>query len=254
MKTFNQFIEENYEYQNISNLISTITYNTTGLLNVGNILYEECTKDYLGRNQSLIFKNGDNLGINEIRHKTNYSYCQKYISPKIRTNNLIDSIDYFDSEIIQDGGSYYASYVYSVSQYMTYTSKGFVSSIRYGVNGASSNDTGVDYYYDEYDQLISETNYELGQTINYAYDLNGNILSVTKIDLSTEQVISQESYSYSNTYKDKLVSINSAPVSYDSNMNITGISNKYSFSWIRNRQLDSAQYYNSSNEYVYIDN
>ncbi|MEE1321524.1 MAG: DNRLRE domain-containing protein, partial [Acutalibacteraceae bacterium] len=75
------------------------------------------------------------------------------------------------------------------------------------------------YVYDETDQLIREDNRDINKTVVYTYDGYGNILNKKEYAFTTGDlgaVTNTVSYTYDNTWKDKLSSYNGQSITYDS--------------------------------------
>ena len=101
----------------------------------------------------------------------------------------------------------------------------------------------AEYSYNDYNQLESETDYTIGTYMYYHYDNAGNITGIDKYGYNTQthsttNLISQKTYSYDGTWKDKLTSFNSGAISYDNSGNPLTYRNGMSFNWIRGRVLD----------------
>ncbi|MBQ7315470.1 MAG: RHS repeat-associated core domain-containing protein, partial [Clostridia bacterium] len=105
----------------------------------------------------------------------------------------------------------------------TYDKNGNILTIRNDYATGQAN-----YVYDEFDQLISEVNYDLGKTYTYTYDNAGNITSVTTKDNSTGSSYTETYNYYSATTGrgDRLSSITlneyeSISLSYDALGNVS---------------------------------
>ncbi len=108
------------------------------------------------------------------------------------------------------------------------------------------------YYYDNYNQLIAEDNYILGNTIEYQYDLLGNILSKVNYDIDTHVKISEVLYEYTNNnWKDQLTKYNNDIIIYDQIGNPVKIGDDITLSWINGKQLKSYHDANNIIEYKY---
>ena len=114
----------------------------------------------------------------------------------------------------------------------------------------NNNNLVLDYYYDNYNQLIEENNYILGQTIKYVYDDSGNILSKKVFSLNTENLLYQNTYEYNNlNWSDQLTKFNNIEILYDEIGNPINIGNDI-LTWVNGKQLQS---YNNI-QYMYNKN
>lgn len=105
------------------------------------------------------------------------------------------------------------------------------------------------YSYNKYNELIEEDNYDLNEKVIYTYDLLGNILTKTRKKLDTNDVLSTNTYQYSNgDWKDQLTSYNQKDITYDGAGNPTTIGDNISLEWINGRELKS--YVNSDEHQV----
>lgn len=101
---------------------------------------------------------------------------------------------------------------------ITYYFGGY-SSFGYDLNRNISSITGTKtsnhlYYYDEHNQLKKEQNTTSGETIEYSYDRNGNLLSaITKN--ANNQIIHTDSFGYANSFPNQLTTFNNVSITYD---------------------------------------
>ena len=114
----------------------------------------------------------------------------------------------------------------------------------------------AEYSYNDYNQLESETDYTTGTYMYYHYDNAGNITGIDKYGYNTQthsttNLISQKTYSYDGTWKDKLTSFNSGAISYDNSGNPLTYRNGMSFNWIRGRVLDKITVNNTELQMYY---
>ena len=76
------------------------------------------------------------------------------------------------------------------------------------------------YVYDAYGQLTRENNGHFGNTILYTYDNMGNITKAQKYNYTTGAVSgtpTEDTYTYSTSYPDRLASFNNKTITYDNN-------------------------------------
>jgi len=169
---FNDF-KIKYTYDSNDNIVDTKynldnkEYNVVNVLNDDDAIIKtifgsdeiEYTYDSLGR------LNGSSINS---EFNTNY----KYVTNGNRTSELVKSI--------KIGDDLY-SYKYDKLNNITHI--------------YNNNNLQNKYYYDEYNQLIKEENYETNQIINYMYDNFGNILSRKIYNLQNNNLIlSKEKY------------------------------------------------------------
>ena len=94
--------------------------------------------------------------------------------------------------------------------------------------------------------MIREDNKYLNKTITYAYDLGGNLTTVKEYAYQTGASVSgtatqTNSYTYGDAnWKDKLTKYNGITISYDSIGNPLNYYNGYTFTWLKGRQLATA--------------
>ena len=82
------------------------------------------------------------------------------------------------------------------------------------------------FNHDKFNRLTRENNYYLDKTITWEYDVGGNITSRKEYAYTTGTTIttspvSDDTYSYGNTWKDQLTSYNGYECVYDSAGNPT---------------------------------
>lgn len=96
------------------------------------------------------------------------------------------------------------------------------------------------YYYDDYNQLIKEVDYEDKIIIKYKYDNVGNILFKRTYDLNTYSLINQDVYNYNNNeWEDQLTYFNNDLITYDEIGNPLTIGNDINLNWVNGRELES---------------
>ncbi len=96
------------------------------------------------------------------------------------------------------------------------------------------------YNYNVYNELLEEENYDLNTKVTYTYDLFGNILSKQTINLTTSELISADSYQYSQgDWKDLLLGYNNLNITYDAIGNPISIGNNIQMLWINGHELNS---------------
>ena len=100
----------------------------------------------------------------------------------------------------------------------------------------------IEYFYDEWNQLIRENNGILDKTVVYAYDAGGNLTSKTEYPY-TEGEPGEPAKAYDYLYedanwKDKLTSFDGKAITYDEIGNPLTY-NGWTYSWDAGRQLAS---------------
>ena len=127
-----------------------------------------------------------------------------------------------------------------------------------GSNGANSDKaTGIQYKYNELNELIREDNAELNKTITYTYDAGGNITAKTEYAYTTAESLgtptSTISYGYGDSnWKDKLTSYNNLPITYDQIGNPLAY-NGWTYTWEQGRQLSGMSGNGNTISYKYND-
>ena len=102
------------------------------------------------------------------------------------------------------------------------------------------------YYYDEYNELIKEEDYQINVNIKYNYDKFGNLLTKSRTNLETNAIINLDTYQYSNSnWEDQLTNFNGSSITYDEIGNPLTIGNGITMGWINGRSLCS---YNDSSK------
>ena len=142
------------------------------------------------------------------------------------------------------------TYTNLFSEYLSYNYAGDIISIRKGSLSSPDNTTGASYSYDGCGRLIDEVNLDLEYEIEYVYDINGNLVSVTKTNLNNN-TSTTEQYTYSATYKDLLVSHNGNLITYDTSCNPLTYGNSISFSWNNNHLLQTITINNNTTSFEY---
>lgn len=167
-----------------------------------------------------------------------------YYNAKSRTST--DTVTYKTSQIarekIEDRGYYY-----------TYDRLGNIIQIDEKTADSSTYKVKATYTYDQWGQLKTEINVDLGQKIVYTYDTGGNITS-KKIYAYTNgtvgSLIDTINYTYNTTWKDKLASYDGQTITYDSIGNPKTYRDGMSFTW-NGRQMKTANLNGTSVTYKY---
>jgi len=127
------------------------------------------------------------------------------------------------------------------------------------------NNTLIKHYeYDNYNELTQEINYDLNTKYTYSYDLSGNLLNKTLINLTNNVIIKEYNYSYTNSnWEDQLTTFDGANYTwtngvelslYSNNDNHTYVSYKYDDKGIRyykNVNGTDINYYTLNNDILY---
>ena len=130
----------------------------------------------------------------------------------------------------------------------------------YNISAVTMGNLGsIRYYYDDLDQLLREDNELLGKTYVYTYDYGGNITSkktyaLTAANVAPVNLISTQSYSYTDDWGDLLTAYNGVALTYDEIGNPLTYYNgaSYTFEWL-GRRLVSATTGSNSLSFTYND-
>ena len=177
-------------------------------------------------------------------------------STKVSSNNDYDAFKRLESKVIAVGAN-------QISKTFSYTNTR-PSGIIHEKNGATlhnyiwdcdglqriteeSDNIGSgytnSYVYDAYGQLTRENNGHYGKTILYTYDGLGNITKARKYNYTTADLfgnsISEDTYTYSTTYPDRLESFNGKSITYDGNGCVKSY-NGWTYNWYKGK-LSSIQ-------------
>ena len=168
-----------------------------------------------------------------VRKKINncYDILYDYVSIGNRTSSLIKSIT-------NDTNKYTYNYdnVYNVTDIYLNSNKEH------------------HYEYNIYNELIVDKDYSNNIKTEFLYDNNGNIITKTKKNLLTENIINTDTFEYTdNTWKDLLTKYNNDVITYDTIGNPLTIGNN-TLTWINGRQLSSFSNNNLSVSYCYDEN
>lgn len=99
---------------------------------------------------------------------------------------------------------------------------------------------GIDYTYDEMNQLIQVDDQTEDKKHVYSYDLGGNLIKHSTYDYGTENLISSISYVYGDAnWKDKLTAYDGQTLNYDEIGNPLTWRDNMNFTWQHGRELQS---------------
>ena len=144
-----------------------------------------------------------------------YNIQYKYKSNGNRTTDFIE-------EYCIDNNNY--KYIYDHDGNLTF--------VYYNSNLINS------YEYDEYNELIKETDYKLNQYIEYGYDNSGNMISNVTKNLDTNELLASHNYLYNNLlWEDQLTCYDTEEIKYDKIGNVSKIGNADLF-WINGKELN----------------
>lgn len=174
-------VKKTYKF---NNLIKTkdFTYNKEQSLNKSVLDNTEVnyTFDALGRIQKRMINN---------LYKTEYSY----LTNGLKTSLLIDKIKNNNDEY---------SYKYDNLNNITHVYYNNILQNR--------------YYYNLFNELIKEDDYNKNITIKYNYDNEGNILTKEIYELKTGNLLNKDTYEYNNqSWTDQLTKYNNDDITYD---------------------------------------
>jgi len=132
----------------------------------------------------------------------------------------------------------------------TYDSRGNILTISEGTLPKAT------YTYDKMNQLISEDNVYTSKSIDYVYDIGGNIVSRTEynyINGSRGPLIDTYNYGYSTSWKDQLITYDGQSITYDEIGNPLTYRDNLSFTWANGRELSTINNNGISGSYTYND-
>ncbi|MBQ3519336.1 MAG: DNRLRE domain-containing protein [Clostridia bacterium] len=182
--------------------------------------------DSLNRLQSLSFEAENNNII-----ETEYYYAP---GTDGQTTGVVDQVNYYIR--FYEGSGYYSTYPLQASYGYTYDKNGNITLIENNWGDRS-------YEYDKLNRLVRENDELLDQTVVYAYDNGGNILTKTYYDYTTDEIGTLKdtvTYTYDSVWKDKLLTYDGGTtITYDEIGNPLTY-NGYTFTWQKGRQLASA--------------
>lgn len=133
-----------------------------------------------------------------------------------RTTTLIDSMEFLESKY---------SYLYNNIGNITHQ--------------YYNNQLYRKYEYNKFNELIKEEIIPKNEAIEYLYDDLGNLLTKTKKNLSTNEIINVDTYNYDNDWEDQLTKYNNENIIYDEIGNPTNIGNNITMNWINGRFLNT---------------
>lgn len=177
-----------------------------------------------GKKTTLTYETGNqNNTVYYVESDTNYEY--KMLDVGVSSglvhnyNTTISGNNGIANAQMTEYASYSRNYEYDDRENIKYV---------YILNG--STETPCEYYeYDEANQLVTAINFYTGSVIKYIYDIDGNVTSKNNYNynelvfdyenrsvLSLGEVISTDSYTYDNVYKDRLIAYNGLSLNCDS--------------------------------------
>ncbi len=227
---FNQF-KIRYIYDSDNNVVEKM-YTLPGIRHsIQNVLNDDNQIINVKLDDSEINYNYDTLGrLSNSSINNYYTTNYKYVTNGKRTSLLIKSIN-------NNGDDKY-SYTYDKLDNITHIYHNDILENK--------------YYYNEYNELIKEDNYLLNQTIEYEYDLLGNLLSTQVYQLNTKNLLMQNKYNYNNiNWKDQLTEFNQNIITYDEIGNPLTIGENITLDWINGRQLNNYTDANNTISYKY---
>lgn len=222
----------NFEYDHNKNIIGLKNklYNFTN--NVSNTLNDDDAIVKTVFDNVEINYNYDALGRLIDRNINNlYATSYKYLNNGRRTTFLIEEF--------KDGNEEYF-YVYDKLNNIKFIKR----------NGSIYKR----YFYDEYNELIKEIDYDLQQIIKYKYDEYGNILHKRVYNLKDNSLIYQNVYKYNNSWNDQLSRFNDIDILYDEIGNPTQIGNNINLTWTNGRELSTYSDESNNISYEYNNN
>lgn len=263
-KKFNDILRYKYEYDNSGNLgyhediVNNKNYRY--LYDIANRLIKTIDSD--GNYTKIDYDKNNNeskiterLGNNVF--ETNYSFDGDNRPLEItyrdnKVNFTYDSLGRLNKKVINavNNNIYETEYKYIINNTTGKTSNKIERVINNGVpivyeydaNGnikkITENNKYILYYYNDLNELIQEDNQVLNKTIIYSYDVGGNIKSKLEIPYGTGSTNTTIPYTYDSVWKDKLISYNDKPITYDEIGNPLTYDG-YNFTWEHGRRLKS---------------
>ena len=102
------------------------------------------------------------------------------------------------------------------------------------------------YYYDIYNELIKEENYQNNRITEYTYNSSGNLQKETIKNISDNTIIEEINYEYTNSlWEDQLTQYAGTNITYDGAGNTVTVGDNITMSWIDGILLNS---YSNSDE------
>ncbi len=130
----------------------------------------------------------------------------------------------------------------------TYDANGNILTIKEGTT------TKATYTYDKMNQLIREDNVYTSKSIDYVYDVGGNITSRTEYNYSggsRGSLIDTFNYVYSTNWKDQMTSYDGQSITYDTIGNPLTYRDNLSFTWANGRELTGVTNGTKTGTYTY---
>lgn len=164
----------------------------------------------------------------------NYDAYSRLNSTELKTDYTSRSTTYSYANV---GGTGYSTRVEEVVDngertWYNYDSNGNITQI------LENNETIYEYQYDEHNQLIKEDNKILNKTIEYTYDLTGNITSKKEYEYKTTNLLKEITYTYDSNWLDLLTSYDGKTVTTDAIGNLLTYDGN-TYTWINGRSLAS---------------
>ena len=107
------------------------------------------------------------------------------------------------------------------------------------------------YEYDNYNELINEKNYNTDLEIIYTYDTSGNLVSRIYKNMNTNNTLSTDLFTYSNTnWEDQLTSYNNNAITYDAIGNMISYKNS-AYTWVNGNELSNITNLNTNQSVNY---
>lgn len=218
-----------YKYDKNQN-ITNKTYNLENIRKTKEFIYNSDDTLKTSKLDNIdIQYNYDPLGRLKERVIGNYKTEYGYLTKGYRTSNVINSIT---------NGNIKYSYKYDKLNNITHIYK--------------DNILTNEYFYDNFNELIKEHDYERNITIEYNYDTEGNILSKKTYSLNTTTLIEENIYEYNNPdWEDQLTTYNGTNITYDGIGNPKTIGDSINLYWKNGRELAKYQDTSKNLEIIY---
>ena len=244
---YQRLLSQTYSFNNsVIFTIDYVYYNKPDLeyaIKESSISYGSTTIDIIENRNDFSLLTSQRIAIGNNYISKTITYCTGGTNNNL-TDKYIKSVTYEEytssGPVFLDKGPGIPPIQIATSDVYSYDSVGNITAVaRYLDNFLTYQ---IDYVYDSHSRLIRENNPLLDKTFVFEYDIEGNITSKKEYAYSTNPAssltnpICVNSYSYSQTYPNRLIGHNNETISYDSVGNPTSYRGK-SFSWTKGTLL-----------------
>jgi len=291
-KKVNTVLKFEYTYDNQGNLSSVIDHagSTAVTYSYFYDFMNRLTK-VVGSNSHNMLFTFDSFGrmdsltnvVDGTPYKNEYTYGDQYVPGQIpgqiytvklngatQLSYAFDQLARLSTRMINGANNYQTSYTYldgsgtnstttllasmtngsNAAFNYTYDANGNILTINEGTTLKAT------YTYDKMNQLIREDNVYSSKSIDYVYDIGGNIVSRTEYVYSSGSrgaLIDTYDYGYSTSWKDQMTSYDGQSITYDTTGNPLTYRDGLSFSWANGRELAGVTNGTKIGTYTYND-